>query len=89
MKNDILPWDQTENLAGSFNPVPKVYKMKKAPKQLGVGTKVVAWEDGRKLLKVEFKENKTVTCEIGFEKICKKDNYLGFAHTRRRIHAKA
>jgi hypothetical protein len=84
MKNDILPWDQTPDLRGSFSPVPKVYKMKKAPKQLGTGDKVASWEEGRKLLKVAFKENKIVTCEIAFAKICKKDNYLGFAHIRRR-----
>lgn len=82
-KNDINPWDVTPDLSQSFSPVPKVYKSKKAPTRIKVGVKVMTWEEGRKVLKVIFKDNGITACEVMF-KGCKKDNYLTFAHKRRR-----
>ncbi len=80
---DINPWDQTDDLSGSFNPQPKVYKAKKKLKNIGAGTKVLAWEDGRKELKALFRTQGIIECEIKLAG-CKKDNFLGFAHIRRR-----
>jgi len=76
----------TPDLSKEFHPQPKIFKAKKSPKGIGLSKKVLAWEDGRKLLKKEFKENGVTECElIGIKEIiCKKDNFLGFAHIRRR-----
>lgn len=81
--DDINPWDQTADLSGFAGANPKTYKAKKAKKGIRPGKKTVAWEEGRRELKVVFKDHGITTCEIRTQK-CVRNNYLGFAHTRRR-----
>ena len=82
--NDIFPWDKTPNLSGFNGSFQKTYKAKKQPKGLNkLGKKTIAWQDGRQELKEVFKENGITSCEIK-GKDCKNDNFLGFAHVRRR-----
>lgn len=80
--------DLTPDLSGFAGAIPKVYKAKKKAKGVGVGVKVLSWEEGRKELKALFKSQGITECEIKLDG-CKKDNFLGFAHTRRRNTLKA
>lgn len=76
----------TPNLSGSFHPQPKVYKEKKTPKGINpsAGKRTKAWIDGRAELKKKFAAWGITSCEIKLEG-CLKDNFLGFAHTIRRV----
>lgn len=73
----------TPDLSKHFSPQPKTFKAKKETKSIKPGKKTLNWEEGRPRLKVIFRENGITTCEIKL-KICKHNNFLGFAHTRRR-----
>lgn len=82
----------TPNLTNEFHPVPKpTQKTKKLSKPIQAGKKTQNWNDGREDLKKQFSAWGITDCEIGpaLSKIavflCKKDNFLGFAHTRRRV----
>lgn len=64
----------------------KTFKAKKQPKPIKPGKKTKAWEADRNELKEIFKNNGVTKCEIKFKiPKCFKDNFLGFAHTRRRV----
>ncbi|HEY4032858.1 MAG TPA: hypothetical protein VGL94_02715 [Ktedonobacteraceae bacterium] len=89
VQEDIVPWDQTPNLANSFHPVPKPSKKeKKEVKPIGPGKNFIAWSNARKASKKASKKAYEavgiVTCEIMIPSICWKDNALGFAHIDKR-----
>lgn len=76
---------QTPDLSGFNGAFPKpLPKGKKAKKPLGAGKKTKLWEDGRTELKQIFRDNGITVCEVMIPNVCKNNNYLGFAHKRRR-----
>lgn len=74
----------TPDLRREFHPMPKVFKGKKEPARLGAGKRTNAWTDGRAVLKTKFAAWGIAKCEINLEG-CLKDDFLGFAHTERRV----
>lgn len=57
---------QTPDLSQSFNPVPKVFKLRKSVKSIKkVGKKTKAWEATKKELKPEYEKKGITFCEIG------------------------
>lgn len=59
-----------------------IYPVPKPVKQVGL-SKVQIWNRIRKQLKKDFKEMGITTCELRLEG-CTNDNFLGFAHTKKR-----
>lgn len=52
------------------------------------GKKTKAWDAIRRVLKKRFAAAGVTTCEIG-EDFCVRDNYLGFAHAKKRRNCSA
>jgi hypothetical protein len=77
---------ETPDLSNEFHPVPKPSKREKKPKKApGAGKRTNAWQKGLHDLKQAFAEHKVMDCEIRFEG-CLKNNFLGFAHVKRRVN---
>jgi len=75
----------TPDLSSKYLPQPKPHKVEKVKvTKIGVGKKVKAWDEARKELKKTFAKWKIIKCEIKLEG-CLRDNYLGFAHIKRRV----
>lgn len=64
--------------------------MKRTTKRLGPGKKTRAWDTARAAIKRRFEKVGITTCELrGSSKVkhqCGNDNYLGFAHSKKRRH---
>jgi hypothetical protein len=71
------------------NPKPRS-RMKPSSKRLGPGKKTKAWSKERAGLKVKFEAAGITSCELrGSTEVkheCGNDNYLGFAHSKKRRH---
>ena len=64
----------------------KQYKPEEKPKpraRLGRGKKMKAWDADRAKLKARFKDAGITICELRTD-ACTCDNYLGFAHSKKR-----
>lgn len=77
---------ETPDLTNEFHPVPKPQKKaKKQPKSIGAGKKTDQWTQARKELKKIFEAWGVTTCEAQLAG-CVRNNFLGFAHTERRVN---
>lgn len=65
-------------------------QMNRSSKRLGPGKKTKAWNNARAVIKRQFAKAGITTCELrGSAKVqheCGVDNYLGFAHSKKRRH---
>ena len=52
-------------------------------KTIKPGKKTLAWNKTRAELKIEFEDMGITSCELQFPE-CTRDNFLGFAHTKKR-----
>lgn len=76
---------QTPDLSTFNGSFPKPIKRTKIDKKIPIGKKTKHWNEGRKNLKLLFYKHNIKTCELKVENICIGNNYLGFAHIRRRF----
>lgn len=77
---------ETPDLSRELYPIPKpAPRQKKQAIAIKPGKKTTNWQDGREHLKKLFAAWGITACEIRFEG-CLKDNFLGFAHTERRVN---
>lgn len=73
----------TPDLSTSFHPQPKVFRAKKSPKRLGVGSRTTEWDLARRELKKIFEAHEITSCELRLPD-CWKKTGLTFAHFAKR-----
>ncbi len=76
---------ETPDLSQSYHPQPKPHKkVKMSIPMKQVGKKTMTWIEVREVLKAKFFHAGITECELRLNKVCWKNNALGFAHTSKR-----
>jgi len=64
-------------------PLKRIKPLRRTSPLKKAGKRTLAWAKARASLKIKFYKASITTCELGFPG-CFRDNYLGFAHAKKR-----